>query len=187
MLLTQKTTRLRILDLDVEARPLTFWGERPSIEITAIAYCWHDDLGSMKAWLLGRDDPKEMLVEFAKAYKRADMVTAHNIRYYDLPNLNGAMLEYGLPPLEPKLAHDTYRDMKKRGSIPASQEYLLDLFDVGSKPHMGQAAWREANRLLPKGLEKAYKRVTGDVFDHLRLRPEMIRRDLLKPPKVWRP
>lgn len=187
MLLTQKTSNLKILDLDTESRPLSFWGMKPSIEITAIATCFADDVGTMEIWLLGEDEPIDMLTSFVKRYNEADIVTAHNIRSYDLPNINGALMEYGLPQLKPKLTCDTYADLKKRGSIPASQEYFLELFSLGTKHHMGQHAWREANRLGSRGLERTAQRVSGDVYDHMRLRPEMIKRGLLKAPKVWKP
>ncbi len=179
--------KLRILDFDIEARPLSYWGERPTNEITAISSCFTDDLGTMETHLLGKDDPKDMLAFFVARYNEADIVTGHNIRSYDLPQINGALLEYGMPKLLPKMTQDTYHDLHKRGDIPASQEYLLDLFDIGTKLHMGQHAWRTANRLKPEGIDKAKARCTGDVYDHMRLRVELIKRKLLKAPKIWKP
>jgi hypothetical protein len=183
----ESQAKLRILDFDTEARPLSYWGDRPTAEITAIASCFVDDIGSMEVSLLGQDDPKEMLQRFVERYDAADIVTAHNLRRYDLPQINGALMEYGLPSLKPKTTIDTYLDMKKKGDIPASQEYLLDLFELGTKVHMGQHSWRTANRLLPDGVKKTAKRVTGDVYDHMRLRAYMAQRGLLKNAKVWRP
>lgn len=184
-LVTKK--RLKILDFDTETRPLTYWGKRPTAEITAIASCWYDDIGSMEVKLLGVDSPEEMLLSFVERYNQADIVTAHNLRRFDLPQINGHLLEYGLPLLTPKLTQDTYLDMRKRGDIPASQEYLLDLYGLGTKVHMGQHAWRMANRLTPEGIEKARKRNSSDVYDHMKLRAYMIKHDLLKPMKVWKP
>lgn len=186
-MLNQKTTKLRILDFDLETRPLSYWGLRPTAEITAIASCFADDLGSMEVYLLGRDDPIEMLERFIERYNQADIVTAHNIRRFDLPQMNGALLEYGMPQLSSKMTVDTYLDIKKKGDIPASQEYLLDLFGLGKKVHMGQYAWRKANRLLSDGLQGTYERVTGDVYDHMRLRAYMASNGLLKRSKVWNP
>lgn len=179
--------KLRILDFDIEARPLSFWGDRPSIEITAIASAFIGESKTMKAYLLGQDPPEYMLTTFVERYNAADMVVGHNIRSYDLPQINGALLEYGMEKLEPKLTQDTYLDMYKRGDIPASQEYLLDLFGIGTKYHMGQHAWRKSNRLTKDGLKSTYIRVTGDVSDNINLRKEMLKRNLLKSPKVWYP
>jgi hypothetical protein len=159
----------------------------PTAEITAMAWCFDDSLATMQVWLLGRDDPVEMLKAFSIDYDKADILTGHNLKSFDLPNINGAMLELGLPQLGPKTVQDTYADLKKRGSIPASQEYLLDLFGVGSKYHMSQHSWRLANRLIPEGLRRTEQRVTSDVYDHMRLRVEMVKRGLLRPPKIWKP
>jgi DNA polymerase elongation subunit (family B) len=185
MLVTKK--KLRILDVDIESRPLSFRGFRPTAEITAMAWCFADDLSSMEVYLLGRDNPEDMLWAFRSAYKEADILTGHNVKSFDLPNINGAMLEYDIPQLGSKLVQDTYTDLRKRGDIPASQEYLVDLFGIGAKVHMSQHSWRDANRLTPRGLERTRERVTGDVYDHMRLRVEMIKRGLLRPPKIWKP
>lgn len=181
--------RIKILDFDIENRPLSYWRpERPTAEITAIASCWTDDMGSMDVTLLGQDAPEDMLRRFVARYNAADMVVGHYIRRHDLPIINGALMEYGMPGLLPKLTCDTYLDLYKRGDIPATQEFLLDLFDISiQKEHMTQKDWREANRLLPSGIKAAYKRVSTDVLGNILLREEELKRGLLKAPRVWRP
>jgi hypothetical protein len=180
---------LKILDFDIENRPLTYWREdRPTAEITSIASCWHGDMGTLTASLLGVDDPEQMLVDFVKRYDEADIVTGHYIRKHDLPIINGALMEYGLPQLRPKLTQDTMLDLFVKADIPSSQEYLCEVLDISvPKVHMTQHDWREANRLLPKGLAKTYRRVTGDVLQHMLMRAEMVRRGMLRPPTVWNP
>lgn len=186
MLLKQQTNKLRILDFDIENRPLSYWvPDQPTAEITAIASCWADDVGSMEVYLLGIHSYEEILESFVKRYKEADIVTGHYIRRHDLPIINGALLELGWEQLGPKLSCDTKLDMTKKQGIPANQEYLIDLFGLGTKVHMSQVDWRSANRLTPEGIEATRKRVTGDVYDHMRLRPEMIKRGLLRTPKIW--
>src|SRR5687768_13914464 len=106
---------IRILDFDIENRPLTYWADRPTAEITAIASCWAHDMGSMQTFLLGKHDPKTMLIAFKARYDAADMVTGHYIRRHDLPIINGALMEFGLPGLGPKLTCDTRLDMHKKG------------------------------------------------------------------------
>lgn len=180
---------LRILDFDIENRPLTYWiSDRPTAEITAIASCWTDDLTTMQVHLLGRDDPIEMINKFIERYNQADIVTGHYIRKHDLPIISGALMEFGLPQLEAKLTCDTKLDMYKKADIPASQEYLAALFNLPiQKMHMSQQDWREANRLTPKGLEATEQRVSSDVFTHILMRHKMLEMNLLKPVKVWRP
>lgn len=179
----------RILDLDIENRPLAYMGEDyTSGEITAIAACWDGQPKTMRVWLLGRDKPRAMLEGFRKMYDAADMVTGHYLRKHDLPIINGSMLEHGLPSLAEKLACDTKIDLVKHLYLSASQENLCEALGVPAvKVHMSNAKWREANRLTKKGLALTYARAAGDVIQHMAMRRVLIERELLYPPKVWRP
>ncbi len=183
--------RLRILDLDIENRPLSYLGQGfTTSEITAIASCWDGEPDTMECWLLGADEtPEEMLAAAWVRYNEADMVTGHYIKMHDLPHINGALLEYGLNPLPEKLVCDTKMDLIKKGDIfSASQENLCAMFGLKQpKIHMNTVLWREANRLTPAGLEATYKRAVGDVLQHMALRKELVKRDLLKAPRIWRP
>lgn len=179
----------RILDFDIENRPLSYWQpDRPTAEITAIAFAWADYPAHVQVWLLGRDDPKEMLEEFVEFYDAADIVTGHYVRKHDLPIIQGALLEFGLPMLKAKLVQDTKLDMVKKADIPATQEHLADMLGLESpKVHMTQASWREANRLTPDGLKLTQERVVGDVRQHMELRLAMLKAGWLHPPRMWRP
>ena len=142
----------------------------------------------MQVHLLGYDDPLLMLEAFVERYNEADMVTGHYIRRHDLPIINGALMEFGLPKLEPKLTCDTRLDMYKKGDIPATQEYLGILLNLPfPKVHMSQNDWREANRLTESGIEATRARVSGDVYQHMALRTKMVEHGLLSSPKIWRP
>lgn len=181
---------LRVLDFDTETRPLSYWipDGRPTAEITAITTCWVGVPGSMAVHLLGEHDPVYMLRYFVDRYNEADLVTGHYIRKFDLPQINSALMEHGLPQLGPKLTSDTKMDMNKKGDLPATQEYLSELFDLHyPKVQMSQVKWRRANRLSQDGLRATRERVMGDVLQHMELRAEMLRRGLLKSPKVWKP
>ena len=120
---------IKILDFDIENRPLSYWyGDKTTAETTAIAHCWSNDIRTMEVGLLGRDNPIEILQRFVERYNEADIVTGHYIRRHDLPHINGGLLEYGLPLLQPKLTSDTRSDFVKKGDLPATQEYLAELF-----------------------------------------------------------
>lgn len=181
--------RLNVLDFDIENRPLSYWvPDKPTAEITAIASCWHGEPKSMVVHLLGQDSPVAILKNFVARYNDADIVTGHYIRRHDLPIINGALLEYGLPKLQPKMTIDTRLDMYKKGDIPATQEYLSELLGIDlPKVHMTQVQWREANRLTLAGLQATFNRVTGDVLQHMALRVKMSELGLLSAPKVWKP
>lgn len=179
---------LRILDFDLECRPLHWYGmDYVSKEITAIGAKWIGIDLDPYVWLLGDWTTEEMISEFLQMYEEADMVVGHYIRGYDLPTLAGAMLEFELGVLDDKLAHDTKLDLIKFEGLSKSQENLASTLGL-SKPKvdMNQAKWRTANRLEKEGLNLAYERVCGDVEQNIELRAELLRRGLLGPPKVWR-
>lgn len=180
--------RLRVLDFDIENRPLSYWQpDRPTAEVTAIAWAFVDKPSQVEVRLLGRDDPQQMLLDFVAAYNEAGMVTGHYIRRHDLPILNGALMELGLPTLQPKLTQDTKLDLVRKADIPATQEYLAEMLGVKApKIAMTQGKWREANRLTANGLTLTEKRVVGDVRQHMKLRKALLGAGLLKAPKVWR-
>lgn len=195
----------RILHFDIENRPLSYWYDgNPTAEVTAIASCWADDPLSMEVTLLSipcrhhgwacKDmQPYEMdgigiLKRFVRRYREADMVSGHYVRRHDLPIINGALMEHGMDLLGEKMVSDTKVDMPKKSDIPANQEYLLELFRLQEqKYHMSQVKWREANRLTPEGLAETYSRVSSDVRGHILLRQEMLKRGLLRRPRMWDP
>jgi hypothetical protein len=116
------------------------------------------------------------------------VVTAHNIRRHDLPIINGALAEFDLPMLGPKLASDTLKDIPKWKDLPRSQENLCEMLGVPApKEHMSQARWREANRLTPAGRKETRRRVVGDIIQHRLLRDKLLDLGWLRPPVLWRP
>lgn len=192
-------SKLRVLDFDIENRPLSYLGmDFTSAEITAIAWSWVDKKPVYSMLL----NPKGRYVEdsgstytaydafrlFALALRNADIVTGHYIRKHDLPILNAAMMENNLPPLPELMVQDTKCDLVRRKDLSASQENLAALLGLPEpKHHMSQSEWREANRLTPEGIAKARTRAVKDVIQHKALRAELIRRKLLHPPRMWRP
>lgn len=180
---------LRILDFDIECRPLNYAGQDfTNAEVTAIACGWADS-DHIECWSLAHDKTMLGALGLFKAFwQEADMVTGHFIRKFDLPVLNGSCLEHGVPPLTPKLTCDTYLDLIKRKDVSASQENLGRMLGLEApKVGMSQVDWREANRLTPEGIAKTRERVIGDVRQHKQLRLALIKRGLLKPPKTWTP
>lgn len=181
--------KLKILDFDIENRPLSYLGsDFTTSEVTAIAASF---VGKRKvySWFLGVDEPAIILEEFVALYNEADIVTGHYIRRHDLPIINGALMEMNMPTLDPKkLVSDTKTDLVQRKGISASQESLADVLGVRApKYHMTQFKWRAANRLTPAGIEQARKRVVGDIRQHKSLRKALIEHGYLAPPSPWKP
>lgn len=179
---------MRVLDFDCEARPL-HWigGDFVSKEITALAWAWTDDPEHVTCYLLGEADPVVMLEAFRAAYDRADMVTGHYIRGFDLPLVNGAMTEYQLRPLGPKLSQDTKIDLIRRHGLSGSQESIGSMLDLARpKIGMNQKKWRDANRLTKTGRALARERVCGDVRQHIEMRARLLELGYLSNPKLWK-
>lgn len=181
----------RILDFDIETRRVGFHsGGRfapDGCEPIAIAWSW---VGSdtTEATLLGENTVEGMLARFREFWDQADIVTGHYIRKFDLPILNGAMMEHGLPSLGPKLTSDTKQDLVTRAGLSASQENLAGMYGlIEDKHHMGDYAWRESSRLTPEGIAETWKRVTDDVRQHKALRAKLIEHGFLRPARMWRP
>lgn len=187
---------LRILDFDIENRPLSYGGPDFTFsDITAIAASWEGEneihVFLQRQW---RTDAqlergmKRLLLGFKKLYDQAHLVTGHYIRRHDLPIINGALIEFGLPSLGPKLTIDTKEDLVKRSGISAAQENLSEMFGLeAGKYHMSQPKWRHGNRLTVEGLEQTRRRVVDDVRQHKELRRALLDRGLLGAPKLWRP
>jgi hypothetical protein len=198
-----RAPRPKILDFDIENRPLSYWYDgQCTPEITAIAAGWVGEeqvdvriltYKDMETNHSVREASEDLLEWFVTLYNAADIVTGHFIRKHDLPHINGALVELGLPMLKPKPTIDTKMDLK-RFMLPKSQEALgamLTQFDtqkhLGNKEHMTQTDWRQANRLTVQGIRETKRRVVGDVKQHRELFAELSRLNYLNPGKTWRP
>jgi len=176
----------KILDLDIECRPLSFLGsDFMTKEITAIACKF---LGEKKVhcWALGESTMPEILEGFLEQYNKAGLVTGHYVTMFDLPLINFTLSEYGYRHLESKLVTDTKTDLLKMSGNSKSQESLAGMFGLEApKIQMDQTKWREANRLTPEGIKLTKERVIGDVIQHEQLRLKLLELGLLKKPKMW--
>lgn len=181
------TRPARVLDFDLENRPLSYLGsDFTTAEVTAIAWAW---VGSPRVTvrLLGEHPLREILREFVAAFAEADLVTGHYITGHDLPMLNGALMECRMPPLPDKMVSDTKTHLIRSKGLSLSQESLGAMFRLEhAKVTMNQAKWRAANRLTRTGLAEVRKRVIGDVRQHMDLRAELIAARYLGAPKWWR-
>ena len=179
---------MRVLDFDIENRPLSYLGaDFTTAEVTAIAWAWDHDPDNVAVRLLGEDDLRTILEDFMVDFARADMVTGHYITGHDLPMLNGALMECGMAPLPDTLVQDTKTHLIRSKGLSLSQESLGAMFRLDhQKVQMNQSKWRAANRLTPAGLAEVRQRVTGDVRQHLSLRRELLAHGYLSAPKAWK-
>jgi hypothetical protein len=181
-----KSRPIRVLDFDIENRPLSYLGsDFTTAEVTAIAWAW--DNSSVEVRLLGEAELADILREFVAAYNQADLVTGHYVLGHDLPMLNGALMECGMAPLDDRLVSDTKVHLIRSKGISLSQESLGAMLRLDhEKVTMNQSKWRAANRLTPEGLAEVRERVVGDVKQHIALRKELLARGYLGPARIWR-
>ena len=186
--LTLKQRPMRVLDFDIENRPLSYLGsDFTTAEVTAVAWAWTDAPQDVTVFLLGEMELSRILDNFLRVYREADMVTGHFIRGHDLPMLNGALVELGKPPLPDKLVRDTKVDFIRTKGISLSQESLGAMLRLDhSKVQMNQARWRSANRLTKEGHAFVRERVTSDVRQHIEMMKELDAKGYLGAPKMWR-
>ena len=188
-------TGLRILDFDVECRPIAWYGgEFVTKQPTGIAWKFIGEPGRPTVAVIGEsydtrrvlDEERAMLELFREAFDAADLVTGHYIRGHDLPTLIGALLRLGLPLLGSKLTQDTKLDLMQTSGMSQSQENLGAMFELNHpKIPMDTALWGEANMLLPEGIAATRRRVVGDVEQHIELRERLLELEVLGPPRMW--
>jgi hypothetical protein len=186
----------RVLDFDVECRPLAWYGgDWVTKQPTAIAWKWVGSDGPPEVMVIGESDRSSLVLEeeaamllaFKEAYDQADMVTGHYIRGFDLPTLQGAFMRLGLPLLGDKDTHCTKEDLLKVSGVSKSMENLGATFELEHpKIPMNTAKWAAGNMLLPHGIEMTRERVLGDVEEHLELRQMMLDRGYIGPVKEWK-
>lgn len=187
-LLRVRTRPLRVLDFDLENRPLSYLGsDFTTAEVTAVAWAWTDHPEDVTVYLLGETPLPEILDRFVAAYASADLVTGHYVRGHDLPMINGALMEIERPALADVMVQDTKLDLVRTKGLSLSQESLGAMFRLDhDKAQMNQAKWRAANRLLPEGLADVRQRVVGDVQQHIELRQQLLDHGYLAPPRKWK-
>jgi hypothetical protein len=132
------------------------------------------------------DEERAMLEAFVEEYNRADVVTGHFIRGYDLPLINGSLMRLGMGQLPDKLTQDTKGDLARAQGLSKSQENLGALLHLDSpKVSMNTAKWEAANMLLPSGIQGTLERVIGDVNQHIEMRQALLDLGVLGSPSVW--
>lgn len=186
----------KILDLDVECRPMSWYaGDFVTKEITAIAWRFVDEaeeatkcwlLTPSKTWQQHMNKRRQGMQRFLKDYNAADAVTGHYIRGFDLSLINATCVRLSLPPLSAKLTHDTKSDLIRMSGLSKSQENLAAYFDLKHiKEKMSTHTWEQANSLVQEGREETRRRVVGDVNQHCEFRVELLKRGALQPMVMW--
>lgn len=111
-------------------------------QIICFAAQWHGHKKvTFKAvWAGGR---KAMLTKLRGMLEAADAVITFNGDRFDLPRINGELVEHRLPPLPKLTSIDLYRHVKKLGFASGKLAYVTPFLKIGEKvKHEGFALWR---------------------------------------------
>jgi hypothetical protein len=181
----------RVLDFDIETVAAGFadpnWVPQ---KITCVAWSWvgSDRVESRICGPLGFFGKpgyrRMMLMPLLEEIAKADMVTGHNLERFDLPVINAECMRLDLEPISNVLVQDTMRVYRAKG-FKKGQDNLGRLFRIeNEKLSLDWQAWQDAYD--EDGWETVRQRAESDVAMHKEMRLEMLRRDLLKPPRPWR-
>jgi hypothetical protein len=163
----------RRLHFDCECRPGAWiGGDYVSRSLTAIAWQFADEDKVHSVILSRRDkDTHRLLEAFLPVYNKADVVSGHFIRGFDLPLLAHECQDNQMPLLEEKLSVDTKLDLVRGIGGSKSQENLSAQYEL-AHPKIGMSVpeWESFNLWLSEaGTAAVLERVIGDVDQHVEL------------------
>lgn len=192
MLRWTQSNQGRILDFDLETVAAGFadpdWVPQ---KITCVAWSWIGE-EEVKARVCGPSGifgkPQKrtaMLLPFLADLEKADMVTGHNLVRFDLPVLQSECLRLGLPPLRSVMVQDTIRLVKTKGFKKGQDNIGALLKTSEQKLQLNWQEWDNAYDEYDWGTVK--DRAVSDVRMHKEIRLEMLKRDWLRPARMWTP
>lgn len=177
---------MKLLKLDVETSPHLgyFWKlfdenisldqlEEPS-RILCFAAQWHGErkVTFGATWLSSR---KEMLKTLRDLLEQADAVITFNGDHFDLPRINGELVEMRLPPVPPLTSIDLYKVVRKLGLASGKLAYVAPYLKIGAKvKHEGFPLWKAVMKGDVAARERMRKyniedtRLLGGLYDVLR-------------------
>lgn len=164
----------RILLLDIETSPAIAYVWRLFDENIGIdqliqpsrVICWGAKWIGESRFLYAdeRSGQKKMFEGIHSLLSACDAVITYNGNSFDIPKLNGAFVEHGLPPLPPLTSIDLYQTVKQFGFQSNKLAYVAPFLKIGQKvKNEGFPLWAACM----KGDKEAWKRMKhyneGDV------------------------
>lgn len=173
-------TNLRILYFDIESAPLLAYIWNPTDD-----YVTHDRL-IHDSWIITwsakwahenkvrtgcvtpseaiMQDDSRILKELADLMRSADIVVAHNGDRFDIPVINGRLIQLGQAPLGPVQSIDTLKLARRTFKIAYKNlDYLGEILGMGRKLKTGFDLWKRAYHGDPKALKAMSKYNVQDV------------------------
>lgn len=185
-----RTGSLRILDFDMETLAAGYADPAwvPD-KITCISASWvgedeiHTWIAGQKDWWSREGRARTMLRPFWKLLSKADVVTGHNIKRFDLRVFNAEAMRCGVEPIRRVKVEDTMAILRTKGYRKGLDNIAVELGVDLKKKSMSWAEWDLAYE-DPTWAE-VIERCETDVRVHKLIRVEMHRRGWLKGVTTW--
>lgn len=171
---------LKILHIDIETSPMAAFVWSPWDNFLPMDRLIHDTF--LFTWAAKWDGKPQMFSDSltgAEALKRkdtriaasladlvreADIVVGHNLDKFDIPKLNGRLLQNGLEPLGPVQTIDTLKLAKKNIKIAFNKlDYLGEFLGLGRKIKTDFMLWEDCYNGDEKALAKMLRYNKQDV------------------------
>lgn len=158
-------------------------------KITCISASWVGE-DEVHTWIAGQTDwwsregrARTMLRPFWGLLSKADVVTGHNIRRFDLRVFNAEAMRCGVEPIRRIKAEDTMGILRAKGYKKGLDNIAVELGVDGRKKAMSWAEWDLAYE--DPSWAEVIERCESDVRLHKQIRVEMNRRGWLKGVTTW--
>lgn len=196
--MADEATRRRLLLLDIETAPATAYVWRlfdENIGLDQIIspgriICWSAKwVGRREVFYRDeRGGHKAMMAALHALLMDADAAITYNGDKFDLPKINGAMVEHGIPPLPPIASIDVIKTVRKLGGQSNKLAYIVPHLGIGKKIETGgfklwagclngdKAAWEKMRRYNigdVRILERLYLRLLPYMTNHPHLGTEL--------------
>lgn len=151
---------MNILFFDLETAPLLAhvwhphadWVPHGQMVHDSFLLCWAAKFqgGAIQSDVLTgkearKQDDKRLVAQIGSLVREADIVVAHNINRFDIPQLNGRLMLHGLEPLGPVRTIDTLTLAKKSFRLAYNKlDYLGKVLGVGEKIKTDFDLWLDA-------------------------------------------
>lgn len=108
---------------------------------------------------------KEMLSKFIAITNSADLLIAHNGKFFDVAFMMGRIMKHQLPTIKPTLMDDTYLLTKFAKTQSHKLDYLLKYFGLGKKKETrGLSMWKDVGMGKKPALKEMADYCVDDVI-----------------------
>lgn len=158
-------------------------------KITCISASWCDSdemhtwIAGQTAWWSREGRARTMLRPFWELLSKADVVTGHNIKRFDLRVFNAEAMRCGVEPIRRIKVEDTMSILKAKGFKKGLDNIAVELGVDGKKKAMSWAEWDLAYE--DPSWAEVIERCESDVRLHKLIRVEMQKRGWLKGITTW--